>query len=150
MTDLPPLRSSDKLGREILSRGQFKKASRQNGSVPHSVFDGDPSADSLSLDRLDHVSDLEMTRIGTTNAELRSASSGAKRMFYGWAEISVAYASRRGRSVEATPQLGNPYHADVMLDEKYRNSTSINDRKDMMREHAQDLSLKAQFRPPQY
>ncbi|MCI0561038.1 MAG: hypothetical protein MN733_21335, partial [Nitrososphaera sp.] len=106
---LPALRDEDLLGRGIFSERQAKRADR--GKIVHNVFLEKEEVDSLSVDRLDHAPDRIMAEIGERIARRRGAGRG----FYGWATLSVANASADGRSVRATPQLDNIYHADIDL-----------------------------------
>lgn len=65
-------------------------------------------------------------------AETRAADRGKD--FHGWAVITVENAATSGRRVEATPQLDNPYHADIILPDAV-----IEDREEQKR-HAQELA----------
>ena len=135
---LPDLRETDQLGREIFSSSEETRS--RKGKIPWKVFFGRFVADSLSVDRLDHAPDEELTKIGDYNAGLR----GSDRSFYGWAVVTVQQASNMGRWVEPRPMLENPFHSEIFL-----NLPHDEDRLDQAREHAHDLALNAMFRPPQ-
>jgi hypothetical protein len=60
------------------------------------------------VERLDHGSEAELTILA--DSEVPDGRS-----FYGWAVVSVAAASGRGRRVESTPRAGNCFHADIWL-----------------------------------
>lgn len=138
LPDLPDLRETDQLGREIFSSSAEAKS--RKGKVPWRVFFERSEADSLSVDRLDHAPNEELTEIGDHNAELR----GPNRNFYGWAVVTVQRASNMGRWIEPRPMLENPYHSEIFL-----NLAHDEDRLDQAREHAHDLALYASFRLPQ-
>lgn len=135
---IPDLRETDPLGREIFSSSEEAKS--RIGNVPMKVFLEMSGAESLSVDRLDHAPDVELTKIGDHNAKLR----GAFRSFYGWAVVTVKDASSMGRWVEPRPLLENAYHGEIFL-----NLPHDENRKDKAREHAYDLALNANFRSPQ-
>lgn len=54
--------------------------------------------------------------------------------FYGWAVITADDASDSGRRVSGSPQVGNPYHADIELPELAR------DDPEEQKRHAQELA----------
>ena len=54
--------------------------------------------------------------------------------FYGWAVIDAETAASNGRQVTASPQLDNPYHADIVLPD-----AAVEDREEQKR-HAQELA----------
>lgn len=71
-----------------------------------------------------------------------AAGRGDGRRFYGWAVIAAARARENGRKVEADPLLSNPYHANIVLPVPFGPDVD-----DARFQHAQDLALKARFRP---
>lgn len=131
---LPPLRDDELLGREVFRRREADKAAQ--GTIRPSIFEGPIEANSLSVDRLDHASDEEMTKIGDRNAVRR----GTGRSFYGWADITVAIGRGDARAVRWTPLPGNRYHADIDL------RLDDLDRLDEMRGVALELAAKASWR----
>lgn len=134
MPDLPELGNDDPLGRRVFSERRARKAANKQIIVPDIFIQKD--ADSLSVDRLDHASDTEMAAIANN-------TSSQDRDLQGWATITVKNVARSGRSVDPTPQLDNPYHADIELnlpsDEQRR--------KDEGRRHANELAAAACWRP---
>ncbi len=134
MPILPELRDTDVLGRGVFSRKNAKRADR--GKIIHHIFLEKLEAGSLSVDRLDHAADDKMAEIGDWRAHLR------KRIFFGWATVTVEQASKRGRSVRATETLENPYHADI-----YLNISLKMEQKDSQIEHAVNLAALAIWRP---
>ncbi len=130
---LPDIRSSDPLGRGVFSSGHAKAAARS--IILHDVFLERETADSLSVDRLDHASLTVMAQIGDRLGERRG------RNFYGWAVVVVEDAARHGRSVDAVPLLDDPYHAEIFL-----NVADEPDKRDRQIEHANELSAVAEWR----
>ena len=55
--------------------------------------------------------------------------------FYGWATLEVREAASNGRSVKATPDKDNTYHADIFL-----NLPHGNERRDVQKQHANELA----------
>ena len=132
---LPPLRDEDLLGRGVFSSRQAQRARRRK--ILHNVFLEIEEIDYLSVDRLDHVADQVMAEIGDRIAQGR----GSGRSFYGWATVNVTKASEDGRSVLATPQLDNIYHADIDL-----NVPPSFERRDRQIQHANTLAAAAEWR----
>ena len=130
-TVLPAITPSDFLGRGIFQSNQARSI------IPTTVFREKINVDRLSVDRLDLASNAEMAEI----ADRVAAGRGPSRNFYGWAVVSVAVAERDGRTVEATPLLDDPYHADIVL-----NLPVDADRTDAAIQHAQSLARHAHFR----
>ncbi len=133
--EVPPLSPNEPLGRYVLSESRARKALRR-GEIEYDIFLERIDKDRISVDRLDLASDTEMAEIADEVADAR-----AKR-FFGWAVVSVSYASEMGRWVEATPLLNNRFHADVCL--KLPRDA---DRRDAAREHAINLAKGAKYRP---
>ena len=130
-----PLKSidlTDVLGRGVFDSRKAKRAAA--GHIVYRIFQEKPEKDSLSVDRLDYVSDDVMTDI-----QVRGSAS---RKFYGWAQLTVADASEEQREVRATPTSDNKYHADIIL-----NLPEGEERKDTQKSHANDLATKATWRP---
>ena len=65
-------------------------------------------------------------------AEKKCAQSGRK--FYGWAVLTAAEVSQNERTVVASPEDDNPYHADIVLPEK------VADDQIAINRHAQELA----------
>ena len=61
--------------------------------------------------------------------------------FYGWATIEARDAAANGRSVNATPNEDNIYHADIFL-----NLPRNGERRDTQRQHANELAARAVWR----
>ena len=132
MTVGDDIEPEENLGRDVFSSGQAKRAGR--GRVPFNVFlerEGEPR---LSVDRLDRASPGEAVRIAQRVAAAR------RRRFYGWAVIAAERAASNARQVIATPQLDNPFHADIVLPDR-----AVEDREEQKR-HAQELADEANWR----
>lgn len=110
---LPPLDLKDILGRSIFSKTRAKRAAGRG--VDHHAFLEAEGVTTISVDRLDHVSDETMAAIGDDVALERSKRSGHRQSFYGWATVTVQEASERRRLVHYTPTQGNIFHADIDL-----------------------------------
>ena len=121
------------VGRAIFQSGDWKKMQKGAGNTPVSIFLDKKSPLAISVFLLDLTSDAELTKIGDNMASQRAG----KRTFYGWAELSVADASKDGRRVHATPQPENKWHADIVLP-----STAETDKQERER-HAQQLAKMA-------
>ena len=132
MTAGDDIAPEENLGRDVFSSGQAKRARR--GRVPVNVFLEKEREPKLSVDRLDLASPEEMTEIADRVAAARS------RTFYGWAVIAREIATSNGRTATASPQLGNPYHADIVLPDP-----AVEDR-DEQKSHAQELADAAVWR----
>ena len=129
------MQDDDPLGRGVYSSGQAKRA--RNGKILPHVFLEDEVVECLSVDRLDYAPDEAMAEIGDRIAQGR----GSQRSFYGWATVTVAKASEDGRTVRATPQLDNAYHADIDL-----NIAPNVERRDEQIQHANTLAAAADWR----
>lgn len=66
--------------------------------------------------------------IAERNADARN------RTFYGWAVITARKAATGGRQVRASPQPGNPCHADIVLP-----ASAAKEKEEQIR-HAQELA----------
>lgn len=77
-------------------------------------------AASISVDRMDPAPLDELADWSRQQGRSRVPS----REFHGWAALTVEDAEKSGRTVAATPTLGNRWHADIFLnitgDEKRR------------------------------
>jgi len=133
---LPPLRTSDQLGREIFSQGRVAKI-RKHGRVPFDVFQEKLGVSSISVNRLNHASDTLLAEIGDRNGQLRDPP---KRLL-GWAVVTVSSASQGGREVIASPRPLNPFHGEIALP-----TTALGDR-NIARSHAMDVAAEASYRP---
>ena len=126
MTVEDDIAPEENLGRDVFSNSQAKRAGR--GRIPINVFlerEGEPE---LSVDRLDLASPGEAAGIADGVAAARG------RTFYGWAVIDAHTAASNGRQAIASPQLDNPYHADIVLP-----NAAVEDREEQKR-HAQELA----------
>ena len=97
---------------EHLGRGVFSSRNRsraRRGKTPHHVFLERGGEIEISVDRLDIAPAIEATEIADHVAVNRNAT------FYGWAVVVEERARANGRGAVATPQPGNPYHADIVL-----------------------------------
>ena len=126
MTVEDDIAPEEDLGRDVFSSSQARRAGR--GRVQFNVFlerEGEPR---LSVDRLDQASPGEVAEIADRVAAAR------RRTFYGWAVVVAETAASDGRQVTASPQLDNPYHADIVLPDP-----AVEDREEQKR-HAQELA----------
>ena len=126
MTSGEDIAPEEDLGRDIFSSNQAKRAGR--GRVAFNVFlerEGEPR---LSVDRLNMASPREVAEIAD------GVAAGRGRTFHGWAVVDAHTAASNGRQVTASPQLGNPYHADIVLPD-----AAVEDREEQKR-HAQELA----------
>lgn len=110
MSGLPDLDSDETLGRAVISRRAANRA-RRTGMTDLTVFLERVEAASVSVDRMDHASLETMA----TLARERAGARTPPRQFRGWAVLPVRDAASSGRTVDATPLEGNPYHADIFL-----------------------------------
>lgn len=132
---LPDLHESETLGRSVFSRGQAKRAS--NGKVLPHIFLESFEADSVSVDRIDHAQPAVMAAISEKIGQNRRPPKD----FYGWATIEARDAAANGRSVQATPNEDNIYHADIFL-----NLPHDGERRDAQKQHANELAARAGWR----
>lgn len=82
----------------------------------------------ISVDRLSMAPQTVAKAVAMAVAQARGAT------FYGWAVIAASDASDNGRKVHCTPQLDNPYHADIELPELARHDSEA------QKQHAQELA----------
>ena len=127
---VPRLIETEHLGRSVFSGKQARKAGRPQ-PVPE-AFLVRREDDRISVDRMDHAKRAEMVEL----AAARGLERGKE--FYGWAILTVAHAATNGRTVEATPLLSNPYHADICL-----NLPDDGDRREWQKQHSVDLAAHA-------
>lgn len=122
---------------ECLGRGVFSSRDRnrsRRGTVPYHVFLERPGNVEISVDRVDLASSTESTKIADGVATARNAT------FHGWAVIAARQACANGRQTVATPQLDNPYHADIVLP-----ASTAGDRERQKR-HAHELADASKWR----
>ena len=129
---------NEDLGRSVAKTLWADKA--QRGVIPRDVFVDTRLGSVLSVDRMDHAPRGEMARIGRE----REARREGNRRFRGWALVRSGSAGRNGRSVEATPQPDNPYHADVRLPVP---ADAWDEVKQEKRAHGQELADFARWEP---
>lgn len=129
---------SELLGRGVFSGKEARDAANK-GLIRASVFSGWDAAGRLSVDRLTKATPAEAVENGEAVARKRSTTKH-KRSFYGWAVVSALDAERNNRHVEATPQEGNPHHADVVLPDQDRMA------RERRLDHALDLASHAEWR----
>lgn len=132
MTAEDDIAPEENLGRDVFSSGQARRADR--GRVPIHVFLGREGEPELSVDRLDLASPGEAAEIAD------GVAAGRGETFYGWAVVDAETAASNGRQVTASPQLDNPYHADIVLPD-----AAVEDREEQKR-HAQELADEATWR----
>jgi hypothetical protein len=120
--------TEEPLGRRVFSNTSAKRARRSK--VPHREFlITKPGETFISVDR------LGMAPLDEVAALAQEASVSRDRQFYGWASVAAREAGGNGRRrVIASPQDGNPYHADIVLPD-----SAATDRGERIR-HAQELA----------
>ena len=126
MTAGDDIAPEENLGRDVFSNTQARRAGR--GRVLINVFLEREGVPELSVDRLDLASPGEAAEIADGVAAARGKT------FYGWAVVDAETAASNGRRVTASPQLANPYHADIVLPD-----AAVEDREEQKR-HAQELA----------
>lgn len=142
----PRLAKQDLLGRDVLSRSDRKKIQR-GLPLPELFMDSTSSFD-LSVNRLTpepgQAPPIDRPDLASDEVIAQISDRRAKRLgrnFYGWAVLSVEYAEQEGRIVQATPQAGNPWHADIRLPVEAKENIRIR------RRHANRLAANIQWRP---
>ena len=116
----------EELGRELFS----SKDARHR--IPVHAFMAKPEPTIISVDRLDFALHQEMTKIGERNATARGGS------FYGWAVLVAKIAKEDNRVVESAPEIGNQYHANIILPNN-----------DLIKlKHVKDLANASSFKSP--
>lgn len=133
MPRFPDLADNNRLGRSVFSRSLSRKAENSN-QIPRDVFLESEKAESISVDRMDSAPLMEMALLAENRAKNRSPG----KKFYGWAMITVVFASKNGRTVKATPNSDNIYHADIFLN--ISESVVGKDRRDKQKQHAVQLA----------
>ncbi len=97
------------VGRAVFQSRDWKRALK--GEVSQTVFINSKSPVEISVHILNIAPDKTIAKICDSDAKRR----GENRRFYGWAELPVADASESGRTVRASPQPGNEWHANIVL-----------------------------------
>jgi len=131
---LPVLRDSENIGRSVFS-GRAAKRARQGRVIPE-IFLESLEADSISVDRMDHAPRTALAALSKQTGQNRTPP----RNFYGWAIMKVGDAASNGRTVKATPDDSNIYHADIFLD-----LPDDHERRDGQRQHANELATLAEW-----
>ena len=131
---LPDLGSSENIGRSVFSDKAAKRA--RKGTVIHDVFLESLEADSISVDRMDHVTRRALAALSIQTGRNRTP----RRDFHGWAVLTVDAAASNGRTVRATPNEFNRYHADIFL-----NLRDDEERRDGQKQHANELATLAKW-----
>lgn len=129
------MQSSEKLGRYVLSNTERKKAAK--GKMPLGVFLEAPGINSISCDRLSIAPMDEAIQIAIKTASGRTPP----KEFHGWAVVRVSKVIEEGCSAVATEEMGNPYHADIVLPDPV-----IEDR-DRQKQYAAKLAKVACWKP---
>ena len=131
---IPDLQESETIGRRVFSHRNAKRA--RNGRIVPEVFLESLGADSISVDRMDHASPINLAALSKNTARHRTPP----RDFHGWATLEVIEAASSGRSVRATPKDDNVYHADIFL-----NLPNDDQRRDRQKQHATALAALAEW-----
>ena len=131
---LPDLGSSENIGRSVFSRRAAKRA--RKGTIIHDVFLESLEADSISVDRMDHATRRALAALSIQTGQNRTPP----RDFHGWAVLTVDAAASNRRTVKATPDEFNRYHADIFL-----NLRDDKERRDGQIQHAIELATLAKW-----
>jgi len=131
---LPELRQDERLGRSIVASRAARKA-RTKGVIIRDVFLEAEGAPSLSVDRMDHATLSEMAVLGHKRAQKRTPP----RQLHGWAVLAVREAASNARTVEATPEPDNVYHADIFL------NILGDEVRDQQKGHATELAARSRW-----
>ena len=131
---LPELQQHEQLARSIVSSRAERKA-RTKGVIIRDVFLETEETPSLSVDRIDHAPLHEVAALGQERARNRTPP----RQLRGWAVIAAGIAASNGRTVAATPQLDNIYHADIFL------NIAGDEVRDQQKEHATELAARSRW-----
>lgn len=146
-----PVADREELGRIISSRDEAKRAMRTEKAVLVPCFLPRRGESRLSVDRLSKApldaaaANGERVAQARQRGILRTTGRPSRDIhFCGWVVISAYAARTAGCSVEATPiegngDMGNPYHADIVLPKIVE--TDDEERK----EYAQQLALTARW-----
>lgn len=111
-----------------------KHASRARRSGVHPRVFQERLGFKISVDRLSVAPRSTSKSIAAAVAEAREAT------FYGWAVVVARDAAESGRIVHSTPQLENPFHADIELPELARHDP------EELKRHAQELADASSWR----
>lgn len=125
------LAQSERLGRGISSSKHFDRF-KKHGICSIKIFIH-RNRRKLSVDRLNDDNLSSVCEI----AKKREVDRG--RTFYGWASVTEDVASSNGRTIADSPQVNNPFHADIVLP-----ACVLTDKK-AMEEHATELAANAQL-----
>ena len=131
---LPALRKTENIGRSVFSRRAARRA--RNGTIIHEVFLESLEADSISVDRMDHATRRALAALSIQTGRNRTPPQD----FHGWTVLTVDAAASNGRTVKATPDEFNRYHADIFL-----NLRDDKERRDGQIQHANELATLAKW-----
>ena len=131
---LPDLRETETIGRRVFSSRNARRA--RNGRIVPEVFLESLEAESISVDRTDHAETTVLAAVAQQAGQNRTP----QKRFHGWGTIQVWEAASNGRSVKATPDGNNPYHADI-----YLNLPRDQERRDAQKQHANELAALANW-----
>ena len=134
MTILPDLRESEAIGRRVFSSRNARRA--RNGRVVPDIFLESVEAESISVDRLDYA---ELSVLAALSEKAGQGRIPPKH-FFGWATLGTGEAASGGRTVKATPDEDNIYHADIFL-----NLPRSDERRDIQKQHANELAAVAEW-----
>ena len=133
---LGPVGDWEELGRCVFSRSQRRIAANA-GVIPYEVFLERIGERKISVDRLNRTTPEEAAAKARRVGEQRNPA----RNFYGWAVIDAEQVRKAGCSVEHSPLLDNPYHADIVLPD------SAMENQEKQEHYAFDLANMARWRP---
>lgn len=142
----PRVLKSDKIGRDLRSRSDCKKA--KNKKTPISVFMDDSSPTRISVNRLTQKPgqnppadrpEIASDKVIAQISDRRARAGG--RNFHCWAELLVRDAEQSSRTVDPSPLDDNQYHMDIVLPPEAEND------QEKRREHAEELAASAHWRP---
>ena len=134
--------NKDTLGREESSASTARKVyrnrhSRSRGGPSVRKFKPPKNSNKISVNRLGFAPDSEMAEIGFRHAATLEKS------FWGWYVLNAEDVEEVGCTVEASPALDNPYHADIVMPVEL----DAKEREEELIEYARDLAYRASFQP---
>lgn len=119
----------------MFSRKHAARARRSG--VPPRVFQEKFGRLTISVDR------LSLAPLAAAKSIAAAVGRARRATFYGWAVVAASDAADSGRTVHSTPQrtpqLENPYHADIELPELAKHDP------EELKRHAQELADASQW-----
>jgi hypothetical protein len=138
MPVIPPVVAlQEELGRAVFDSRKVDRAKK--GTIVPTIFQERLGVRELSVDRLGYIDLKDAANLQT---ELRSEAEGQPRHCKGWAVVTAADASQKGRVAVSDPILPRqPHHANIVLP-AFAEDEAFN----VQKEHAVDLAARAAWR----